>query len=61
MASSIGWKLIVSGVVSAAGGLAACLFSQPISQLVFGIQSTDGVTMFFVRHWGNLLFVVCAS
>jgi hypothetical protein len=27
---------------------------------MFGAKSSDGVTMFFVRHWGALLFVVCA-
>lgn len=29
-------------------------------QLVFAAKIADGVTMFFVRHWGALLFVVCA-
>jgi hypothetical protein len=42
------------------GGLAACLFPQPVLQLVFGAKSNDGVTIFLVRHWGGLLFVVCA-
>jgi hypothetical protein len=60
LASSIGWILIVSGSATAAGGLAACIFPQPVLQLVFGAKSTDGLTMFFVRHWGGLLFVVCA-
>jgi len=58
--SSIGWILIGSGVGTAVGGLAACLFPQPVLRLVFGAESTDGLTMFFVRHWGALLFVVCA-
>ena len=60
LVSSIGWILILSGVVTAASGLAACLFPHPVLQLVFGAKSTDGLTMFFVRHWGALLFVVCA-
>jgi hypothetical protein len=59
MTSSIGWILIVSGVATAAGGLAACLFPQPVLRLVFGVKNTDGITMFFIRHWGALLFVVC--
>jgi hypothetical protein len=58
--SSIGWILIVSGVGTAIGGLAACLFPQPVLRLVFGAESTEGLTMFFIRHWGALLFVVCA-
>ncbi len=58
--SSIGWILIVSGVSTAAGGLAVCLFPQHASQLLFGTKSTDGVMIFLIRHWGALLFVVCA-
>ena len=60
LTSSIGWILVVSGVATAAGGLAACLFPQPVLQLLFGSKTTDGVTTFFIRHWGALLFVVCA-
>jgi hypothetical protein len=60
LTSSIGWILIVSGAATAVGGLAACLFPQRVLQLVFGAKSTDGLTMFFIRHWGALLFVVCA-
>lgn len=60
LASSIGLILIVSGVATAAGGLAACLFPHPVLSLVFGAKTTDGLTLFFVRHWGALLSVVCA-
>lgn len=60
LASSIGWILIVSGAATAAGGRAACLFPHPVLQLVFGAKSNEGLTMFFIRHWGALLFVVCA-
>ena len=60
LASSIGWILIVSGTGTAAGGFAACLFPKPISQLVFGTKISDGLTTFLARHWGGLLFVVCA-
>ena len=38
LASSIGLILIVSGMATAAGGLAALLFPQPVLQLVFGVQ-----------------------
>jgi len=58
--SSIGWILIVSGIGTAAGGLAACLLPQPVLRLVFGAESADGLTTFFIRHWGALLFVLCA-
>jgi hypothetical protein len=60
LASSIGWILIVSGVATAGGGLAACLFPHPVLNLVFGANTTEGLTLFFVRHWGALLCVVCA-
>ncbi|MGB8322121.1 MAG: hypothetical protein WCE52_04080 [Candidatus Acidiferrum sp.] len=60
LVSSIGWILILSGAATAAGGLAACLFPHPVLKVVFGAKSTDGLTLFFVRHWGALLCVVCA-
>lgn len=60
LASSIGWILILSGVATAAGGFAACLFPHLVLQLLFGAKSNDGLTIFFVRHWGALLCVVCA-
>ncbi len=60
LAPSIAWILIASGVPTAAGGLAASLFPKPVLRFVFGAESADGVTMFLIRHWGVLLFVVCA-
>jgi hypothetical protein len=60
LASSIGWILIASGVFTAAGGLATCLFPRSVLRFVFGGDSTDRFTLFFVRHWGALLFAVCA-
>ena len=60
LASNIEWILIVSGIATAAGGLAACLFPAPVLQSIFGAKSHDGVVIFFVRHWGALLSVVCA-
>lgn len=60
LTSSIGWILIVSGVFTAGGGLAGLVFPKLILQLVFGVKGIDGSLMFFVRHWGSLLFVVCA-
>ncbi len=59
LTSSIGWILIVSGVPTSAGGLAALLFPKPVLQFVFGVRDTDGITMLLIRHWGALLFVVC--
>jgi len=60
LASSIGWILVVSGIPTAAAGLAALLFPKKILGLVFGSTDTSPVTMFFTRHWGALLFVVCS-
>jgi len=58
--SSIGWILVVSGVVTAAGGLAAFCIPRPLLRLAFGVSDADAATMFFVRHWGVLIFVVGA-
>ena len=60
LASSIEWILISSGIGTATGGLAGLFLPQTTLQLVSGVKRSDGVTMFFVRHWGALLFVVCA-
>ena len=46
LASSIAWILIVSGIATAGGGLAACLFPRLVLQFVFGVKSADGATMF---------------
>jgi hypothetical protein len=60
LASSIGWILVASGAITAAGGLTALLFPQPFLRLGFGVKSTDGATVLFVRSWGVLVFVIGA-
>jgi hypothetical protein len=60
LASSIGWILIVTGIPTAAAGLAALLFPKAILELVFGSTDTSPIATFFARHWGALLFVVCS-
>ena len=60
LASSMGWILIASGIPAAAAGLAALLFPRPVLLLVFGSTDGSAVTIFFTRHWGALLFVVCS-
>jgi hypothetical protein len=60
LASSIGWILVVSGVLTAAAGFAAACIPRPVLRLAFGIDNADDATMFFVRHWGVLIFVIGA-
>ena len=60
LASSIGWILVASGDITAAGGLPALLFPQPFLQLAFRVKNSDGLTAFLVRHWGVLIFVIGA-
>jgi hypothetical protein len=60
LARSIGWILIVSGSYTAAGGLIASFFSRQFVRLAFLAKTGDPVTLFFVRHWGILVFVVGA-
>jgi hypothetical protein len=60
LASSIKWILVISGIVTAGGGLAALLLPQTMLKLIFGADNTSALTEFFVRHWGALLFVVCS-
>ena len=60
LASSIGWILVASGIVTAGAGLAALLFPHLFLRLVFGVESPISSLLFFVRHWGVLIFVVGA-
>lgn len=60
LASSIGWILVASGAITAGGGLAALLFPKLILGLGFGVESPTDSAVFFVRHWGVLIFAVGA-
>src|SRR5215470_1155281 len=58
LASSIGWILVTSGIITPAAGLAALLFPNLFLQLGFQVKSPASSTVFFVRHWGVLIFAV---
>jgi len=60
LASSIGWILVGSGVITAGAGLAALLFPDLFLRLGFGVESPSSSLVFFVRHWGVLILVVGA-
>ena len=60
LASSIGWILVASGVITAGAGLAALLFPHIFLHLVFGVESPTSSLVFFVRHWGVLILTVAA-
>ena len=60
LASSRGWVLGASGIVTAGGGLAALLSPHLLLRLVFGVESPQNVAVFFVRHWGVLIVVIGA-
>jgi len=60
LAASIGWILVVSGVITAGAGLVALLFPHLFLRLGFGVESPISSLVFFVRHWGVLIFVVGA-
>src|SRR5215468_7523888 len=60
LAPSIGWILVVSGVITAGAGLVALLFPHLFLRLGFGVESPISSLVFFVRHWGVLIFVVGA-
>jgi hypothetical protein len=56
--SSIGWILIVSGIITAGAGLAALFSPHLFLRLGFDDGNPAASTVFFVRHWGVLLFAV---
>src|SRR5215472_8815939 len=58
LASSIGWILVASGIITAGAGLAALLFPHLFLRFGFGVESPMGSFVFFVRHWGVLIFAV---
>jgi len=60
LASSIGLILVASGVITAGAGLAALLFPHLFLRVGFGTESPASSTVFFVRHWGVLIFAVAA-
>jgi hypothetical protein len=58
LVSSIGWILVASGVITAGGGLAALCFPHLLLRLGFGVENLASSSVFFIRHWGVLIFVV---
>ena len=60
LASSIGWILVASGIITAGAGLAALLFPHLFLRLGFGVERPISSLVFFVQHWGVLIFVVGA-
>ena len=60
LAASIGWILVVSGVITAGAGLAALFSPHLFLRLGFSVESPISSLVFFVRHWGVLIFVVGA-
>jgi hypothetical protein len=49
-----------SGTITAAAGLAALSFPRLFLRLGFRIESPSSPLIFFVQHWGVLIFVVGA-
>jgi len=60
LAASIGWILLVSGMITAGAGLVATLFPHLFLRFGFGVESPIGSFVFFVRHWGVLISAVGA-
>jgi hypothetical protein len=59
-ASSIGWILVVSGIITLGGGMAALVCPALFLRLGFGVESPASSALFFVRHWGVLIVAVAA-
>jgi hypothetical protein len=60
LASSIGWILVASGVITAGGGLAALFAPDLFLRLGFGVETPASSLEFFARHWGVLILTVGA-
>jgi hypothetical protein len=60
LTSSIESILVVSGVITAGGGLAALLFPVLFLRFGFGVENPTSSTLLFVRHWGVLILAIAA-
>ena len=58
LTSSIGLILIVTGLITAGGGIAALLSPKLFLRLGFGDESPSGTAVFFARHWGVLIIAI---
>ena len=58
LVSSIARILVASGVITAGAGLAALFSPHLLLRLGFGVEDPASSAVFFVRHWGVLIFVV---
>ena len=56
--SSIEWILIISGLITAGSGVVALLFPHFQLRSTYGVENPASIAVFFVRHWGVLVFVV---
>jgi hypothetical protein len=59
-ASSIGWILVVSGIITLGGGMGALFSPALFLRLGFGVESPASSALFFVQHWGVLIVAVAA-
>ncbi len=57
---NIGWILVASGALTAIAGAGAFLFPKTLLRIVFKVENPEGAILFFVMHWGVLIFVVGA-
>ena len=55
--SSIEW-ILISGLLTAGAGLVAALFPHFQLRSTFEVENPASIAVFFVRHWGTLIFVV---
>src|SRR5271169_368505 len=60
LAPYIVWILVVSGAITAGGGLAAFLAPHLLLRLGFGVERPESASLFFVRHWGVLILALAA-
>ena len=60
LASSIGWILIASGIITVGGGIAALVSPALFLRLGFGVEDPTASALFFVRHWGVLIVAIGA-
>jgi len=58
LTASIGWILIVSGLLTALGGLVALVAPKFQLRTTYGVEHPGGAAVFLIQHWGVLILAV---
>jgi uncharacterized protein YjeT (DUF2065 family) len=56
--TTVAWCILASGAITALGGVATFAAPRRVARAVFDVERVPDSMLFFVRHWGILIFAV---